>query len=441
LYTIPANGAVTNVDWIHEPNLADDKSAFAGLTYRTYGYLVMGLYTLVILAAMWRDRAEKREYVWATALYLASFMLLTQAHERYIYNAAILALFAVAQEPRAWPLALGVQFTTAYNLAQVAAPLPWFGRQFVWLTGWQAEIATLNAILLAEVTRLALTVRAAAGQIWRAMLLLERAACVLVILAMIVIGVPELLTTFRTARWFSDHATTGASVMLEDNAREVKAMTGTLGHTSLQWNQVRRLEDISVSQMTTQGIGYFVLDDRTHPGDTFEQAVNLAQRQGAMVLWRTSLTSGLTPRQAILSTSHDEQPINDIFDSSMTLVGYSILSDRSDSVGMLLHWKVQNSPTSAYHLFLHLFDPANDQLIAQKDTELGHDPIIPLTWKPGEEMLEAEYVQLPIGRSGECPLRVGLYDLNTGRRAQVVDGSGKSLGDGVEFKVSCGPTS
>jgi len=189
--------------------------------------------------------------------------------------------------------------------------------------------------------------------------------------------------------------------------------------------------------MSRQGVSYFVLDDRTHPGNTFEQAINSAQRQGAEVQWRSAIIPGFIPRQAILSTSHTEQPLDDTFDNSVTLVGYSILHDRPDAIGVLLHWQVQRPPTVAYHRFIHLFDPGDGQLVAQDDTELGQGAVPPMTWKAGDQMLEADYVQLPAGHSAECPIRVGLYDLGSGRRAQVVDQSGKALGDGVEFKVLC----
>jgi len=97
------------------------------MTASRVGFLLLFLTVAIIAVRLWRDAHQPLEFVWAAALYLAFFLLPTQIHERYIYPAAVLALIAVAQDRRFWPIAAGLAVTCAYNIVVVPR------LHFVWL--------------------------------------------------------------------------------------------------------------------------------------------------------------------------------------------------------------------------------------------------------------------------------------------------------------------
>ncbi len=120
----------------------DSALGFAGLTLKNIGVLMLGGYVFVVVIFMWRQYVERREFVWATALYLAFFMLPTQIHERYIYPAAVLSVIAIVQDRRMWFIApvLALSFTT--NVLAVAGEhFFWFGLDLKTIL-YGSEVAT-----------------------------------------------------------------------------------------------------------------------------------------------------------------------------------------------------------------------------------------------------------------------------------------------------------
>ncbi len=102
-----------------DPELMDAQVWFAGLSYQAVGLLAFAAYTLFLMAIMWKQAEQRREFVWAAALFFGFFMLPTEVHERYLYPAAIFILIAVAQDRRLWWAALGVGITFTYNIMAV----------------------------------------------------------------------------------------------------------------------------------------------------------------------------------------------------------------------------------------------------------------------------------------------------------------------------------
>src|SRR5262249_30537831 len=80
------------------PMAQDTTAAVGNLSYRVLGGITFGVYALLILWTAWNQADQRREFVWAGALYFGFFMLLTEMHERYLYPAAILSLVAVSQD-------------------------------------------------------------------------------------------------------------------------------------------------------------------------------------------------------------------------------------------------------------------------------------------------------------------------------------------------------
>ncbi|MBI5667838.1 MAG: DUF2029 domain-containing protein [Chloroflexi bacterium] len=113
-----------------EKRFRDALNFLGPVSYKEAGLLLFAVAALIVLVMAWRAAHERKELVWAALLYLAFFLFPTQVHERYLYPAAVLALFAVAQDSRVWWLALGLAATYSYNVLAVIIPNKWPGQRF-----------------------------------------------------------------------------------------------------------------------------------------------------------------------------------------------------------------------------------------------------------------------------------------------------------------------
>ena len=134
-----------------------DSGLLLGLiNYKQAGLLMFAVFVLLMMVVMWRRYQEKREFVWAAALYMGFFMLPTQVHERYLYPGAVLLLIATAQDATLWPLALSMMVTFSYNILAVLVPNHNGGGTFG--AQWLAfPTALVNVVLFATTAWIAMT--------------------------------------------------------------------------------------------------------------------------------------------------------------------------------------------------------------------------------------------------------------------------------------------
>lgn len=126
-----------------------------GLTFKSIGFLMLGSYVAFTVVCMWRQYIERREFIWATGLYLAFFMLPTQIHERYLYPAATLSVIAIVQDRRMWAIALPLMLSFVTNI--VAVPQ----EHFYWLGLDLKEILHGSEVVTAGISLLCLV-----GMVW-----------------------------------------------------------------------------------------------------------------------------------------------------------------------------------------------------------------------------------------------------------------------------------
>ena len=102
-------------------------------------------------------------------------------------------------------------------------------------------------------------------------------------------------------------------------------------------------------------------------------------------------------------------------------VGNQLAAGQPAEVTLL--WKSSAIPEIGYKVFVHLMD-ANDQVIAQSDTEPAEGQRPTYGWVQGEYIIDKHtltYNQPTF--TGEVRLAVGLYDPVTGQRVKLSDGS------------------
>jgi hypothetical protein len=107
------------------------------------------------------------------------------------------------------------------------------------------------------------------------------------------------------------------------------------------------------------------------------------------------------------------RPVQGTFGSALQLTGYAL-----DPAGVTLRWSTLRAVASDYTVFVHAVN-SSGTLLAQADGQPmnGHYPTS--LWDPGETIIDQHALQIPPG----AHLEVGLYDLATGQRLTLPDGS------------------
>jgi hypothetical protein len=129
-----------------------------------------------------------------------------------------------------------------------------------------------------------------------------------------------------------------------------------------------------------------------------------------------------------------DQPTNVTFGRFARLIGYSLGPTQvraGDQARLTLHWRADGAADREYVVFTHLLD-GQSRVVAQRDKP-PLDGANPTTgWLAGEFVSDEYLLRIPANAEpGEYDLEVGMYDPDTGARAQATDGSGAPAGDRI----------
>ncbi len=115
------------------------------------------------------------------------------------------------------------------------------------------------------------------------------------------------------------------------------------------------------------------------------------------------------------------------FGEEMRLAGYG-LEQGADALRLTLWWQALQPPQADYTVFVHLFDPTVEGIVAQNDA-MPQGGAYPTSWWAAGEVV-SETVTLPLEGvlPGTYRLAVGLYDL-TVTRLQAIGPDGRRLPD------------
>ena len=122
------------------------------------------------------------------------------------------------------------------------------------------------------------------------------------------------------------------------------------------------------------------------------------------------------------------------FADQIDLLGYNLAHERllpGQTLELTLFWASMGRPLEDYTVFVHLLD-SDGQLRGQTDSPATSGKYPTSVWDAGEFIADSHTLSLPNDLpGGEYKLAIGLYDPETGRRLQTVDGSGNTTGDSV----------
>jgi len=128
------------------------------------------------------------------------------------------------------------------------------------------------------------------------------------------------------------------------------------------------------------------------------------------------------------------------FGAQVRLAGYG-LEQESDALRLALWWQALQAPAADYTVFVHLFDPDTEAIVAQSDSTPQAGAYPTSWWAEGEVVSETVTLPLEGVPEGSYWLAVGLYD-RTVARLRAVDADAKPLPDGrfvLPESVEIGP--
>jgi len=96
------------------------------------------------------------------------------------------------------------------------------------------------------------------------------------------------------------------------------------------------------------------------------------------------------------------------FGERVRLLGYD-LQHGEQQVLLTLHWQALSEMATDYKVFVHLFDPAAEQIVAQEDVLAGGEGYPTTRWVPEEVVSHSVDVSLEGVTEGLYGMGVGLY--------------------------------
>jgi hypothetical protein len=129
-----------------------------------------------------------------------------------------------------------------------------------------------------------------------------------------------------------------------------------------------------------------------------------------------------------LATEPEATDVNALFGDELQLLEYK-LRPKTRRLDVTLYWRSQRRMKVDYKIFVHVFDPATDEIVAQDDA-MPHRGAYPTTlWWPGETLEDRFAISLDGVPPGTYGIAVGVYDPLSGERLPAIDSQGQKISD------------
>nr|MBC7243907.1 hypothetical protein [Chloroflexota bacterium] len=130
------------------------------------------------------------------------------------------------------------------------------------------------------------------------------------------------------------------------------------------------------------------------------------KEEGTFVL-PTPVRVSAAPRNFVIPQM--QTAVNADFGGQVRLLGYDLQRTGRELL-LTLHWQALSIMNTDYKVFVHLFDPATEKIVAQQDILAGGDAYPTTRWVPSEVVSSRVALSLEGIVSGTYYLAVGLYD-------------------------------
>jgi len=116
------------------------------------------------------------------------------------------------------------------------------------------------------------------------------------------------------------------------------------------------------------------------------------------------------------------------FGREVLLLGYN-LAREGQELRLRLYWQALRQMEADYKVFVHLFDPATETVVAQRDAMPREGRYPTSRWAEGEVVSDSIILSLAEAPPGRYRLAVGVYHPETMERLPAVDATGLPVGD------------
>jgi hypothetical protein len=112
-----------------------------------------------------------------------------------------------------------------------------------------------------------------------------------------------------------------------------------------------------------------------------------------------------------------------------TLLGYDLRQDAA-ALYLTLHWQAAERMSTDWTVFVHLFDPGTERIVAQWDAKPLQGAYPTTWWREGEVVSDEVVLDLASVPDGSYRLGIGLYDAGDLTRPPVTTAAGETVPDG-----------
>jgi len=162
----------------------------------------------------------------------------------------------------------------------------------------------------------------------------------------------------------------------------------------------------------------------TLPAGTYQLTLGLAGSDGAAL--DGMVDAGrieLTARAHSFTVPEMAVQRGDTFGGQIRLLGYD-LEREGQRLHLRLYWTAPTAVNGDYTVFVHLFDPASERIVAQSDSRPRGGTYPAWQWLPGEVVSDEVALSLADVPPGRYRLGLGVYDAATMKRLPALDPSG-----------------
>jgi len=203
----------------------------------------------------------------------------------------------------------------------------------------------------------------------------------------------------------------------------LKGDTGTVA--------LEQVESLAPGLPTSRWPRHALLNGEYHvttiPAGTYEVSLEIVdereQSYGAYTL-PVPLVVEARPREFGIPEMQTDLDV--AFGGCIRLLGYD-LEQKQGALHLTLYWQAVEAPSEDYKVFVHVFDPVQEQIVAQRDL-MPRNNTYPTTLWAAEEVVRDDIV-VPLAQvpAGSYRIAVGLYSPRTSDRLQAVAGQGVAI--------------
>jgi hypothetical protein len=137
----------------------------------------------------------------------------------------------------------------------------------------------------------------------------------------------------------------------------------------------------------------------------------------------------IQPGVCNLASVPDARDVNAVFGGELRLLEYQVHLEEQH-LDIVLYWYAQRRMDVDYKVFVHVFNPRTNALVAQEDAMPRRWAYPTTLWWPGEVVEDSFSIPLDTVPGGNYGIAIGVYEPATGERLPLINSQGQLIPDG-----------